>query len=85
MRFRWGDVVLGFHKVWMEQVRDCGVEHPVCVGEENHLQTRSTGKLALLETCGTACSQHSSHRPLFWRKQCRGLGRKGALAPVRGG
>lgn len=70
MRFRWGDAVLGFHKVWMEQVRDCGVvEHLVCVREENYLQNRSFGKLALLESCGTACSQHSSHRPLFWGKQ----------------
>lgn len=25
MRFRWGGAVLGLNKVWMEQVRDCGV------------------------------------------------------------
>lgn len=33
MRFRLGDAVLGFHKVWMEQGGDCGVWSTWCVLE----------------------------------------------------
>lgn len=85
MRFRWGDALLGFHKVWMEQVIDCDVWSTWFVLERKTIyKPEALANWFCWRLVGQSAASTAS-QTLVLGKAVQGLGRKGALAPVRGG